>query len=132
MLQNRPRSSKDNGEPYVFKTVISAAAVFVLSVVIIGAVIANADIPDNLVSVMSCLILAACAYSAGYTCARLRRHKGLLCGAICGLVIFIIMLSVGVLILNAEITPPLAVKLVILVTSGAIGGVRGVNMPIKI
>ena len=44
MLQNRPRSSKDNGEPYVFKTVISAAAVFVLSVVIIGAVIANADI----------------------------------------------------------------------------------------
>lgn len=69
------------------------------------------------------LSLAVSAYSSGYVCGRYRRHRGLIDGALCGTIIYIILVAISVAF--GGFTNPL--KLLLLAVTGAVGGVAGVN-----
>ena len=68
--------------------------------------------------------LAAGAYIAAYICGKYRRRKGLVCGTVCGALLYAVINVLAVLILGewAGIK-----KLLLLTAFGAAGGVAGVN-----
>lgn len=67
--------------------------------------------------------LAASAYSAGCICGRYRRCLGLVSGAVCGGLIYFILVAISLFF--GGFTSPL--KLILLSVAGAVGGVVGVN-----
>lgn len=72
----------------------------------------------------SSFALAAGALSAGYTCGRHRRRKGIAEGLLCGMLIYAVI-AVSGLVLSAEL--PGIKKLLLTAFFSAAGGVYGVN-----
>ncbi len=68
--------------------------------------------------------LAAGAYTAAYICGKYRRRKGLICGTVCGVLLYVVITVPAITILGewAGIK-----KLLLLTVFGAAGGVAGVN-----
>lgn len=64
------------------------------------------------------------AFSGAFICGKYRRHKGMISGIKCGIIIYAIISAAGLLIFGR---PANISKLLILVTAGAIGGIIGVN-----
>lgn len=69
------------------------------------------------------LSLSVSAYSAGYICGRYRRRRGLIDGALCGAVIYFVLVAISLFL--GGFTNPF--KLLLLAIAGAVGGVAGVN-----
>lgn len=84
------------------------------------------DLPLSLLNPFSALMLALSCFVAGYLAARKLRARGLAVGAGCGLVIFLLLLLASVQN-EFAVGMTAAVKLVIALCSGAIGGILGVN-----
>lgn len=68
-----------------------------------------------------CLFVSG--YFSGYLCGRYRRRYGMTEGAICGGIIYLLLLAVSLKF--GEFTSP--AKLILLAVSGSIGGIAGVN-----
>lgn len=68
-----------------------------------------------------CLIVSG--YFSGYICGKYRRRYGMTEGAVCGGIIYLILLAISLRF--GEFTSPM--KLMLLAASGAIGGIAGVN-----
>lgn len=69
------------------------------------------------------LTLFISGYFSGNLCGRYRRRRGMIDGAICGTVIYAVLLSVSAVF--GEFTD--LKKLMILAAAGAVGGIAGVN-----
>ncbi|MBO4877713.1 MAG: TIGR04086 family membrane protein [Ruminococcus sp.] len=68
--------------------------------------------------------LLAGGFFGGRACGRLSRQRGLLCGALTGAVMYVLLAAAGILFVSAL---PGMKKLLLLVLSGTAGGVCGVN-----
>lgn len=80
----------------------------------------NAMMFEGIFTVVS---LAVAGYFSGYLCGKYRRSYGMVEGAICGGLVYLLLLAAAACV--GEFTSPS--KLIILVVSGAIGGISGVN-----
>ena len=67
---------------------------------------------------------AAGSFSGAYIGGKYRRRKGLICGTLCGLMMYAIFSAAGLLLTGS---PAGIKKLLLLTVSGASGGVCGVN-----
>ncbi|MBQ8348193.1 MAG: TIGR04086 family membrane protein [Ruminococcus sp.] len=107
---------------------IASAAVGILSTLIITALtalFAFLFISDlRAIRFISLIPLFTGAFSGSFFCGKHRRKKGLIEGIICGVLLYLALLVFGIVF-----TGSLAglKKLLLLVVSGAIGGVTGVN-----
>ncbi len=79
-----------------------------------------------LINPMAALAVAAGAFLAGYLVSRSCREKGLMLGATCGLVIYIAMVLASSAA-GCGFGIEAIFKLIIALTSGALGGITGVN-----
>jgi putative membrane protein (TIGR04086 family) len=68
------------------------------------------------------------AFLAGLTAAAVARQNGLLLGAVCGLLLFLLILVAGVARYAGVSGTHALLKFVVLLVCGSIGGVLGVNM----
>lgn len=86
---------------------------------------------DGIISILGCLAICSGGYFSGYLYGKQKRHKGIKNGAICGLIIYILLFTVGIIYLKA--IPPLRFTrfLIFLCLAGAAGGITGVNSKIK-
>ncbi|MBR1824369.1 MAG: TIGR04086 family membrane protein [Ruminococcus sp.] len=64
------------------------------------------------------------AFVGAYICGRYRRHRGIIFGVLCGVTMFLVLMTCGVMI-GGDMTG--VRKLVMMVVAGGIGGVYGVN-----
>lgn len=64
------------------------------------------------------------AFSGGFICGKYRRHKGMLSGIKCGIVIYALISAAGIILTGK---PTHIGKLLFLVIAGAMGGIMGVN-----
>ncbi|MGN1133145.1 MAG: TIGR04086 family membrane protein [Oscillospiraceae bacterium] len=104
------------------------AFIVVFAVMLLFAfIITKIDVGDKVVSVMSSIALCAGAYAGGYISARKRRSNGLLMGILCGLFIFLVILTVGSLFVKSMGGSSPSLKLILVLICGGIGGVVGVN-----
>ena len=107
---------------------IASAAVGILSTLIITALtalFAFLFISDlRAIRFISLIPLFTGAFSGSFFCGKHRRKKGLIEGIICGVLLYLALLVFGIVF-----TGSLAglKKLLLLVVSGAVGGVTGVN-----
>lgn len=107
---------------------IASAAVGILSTLIVTALMALFAflfISDlRAIRFISLIPLFAGAFSGSFFCGKHRRKKGLIEGIICGILLYFTLLIFGIIFAGSFAGLK---KLLLLVVSGAIGGVTGVN-----
>lgn len=103
----------------------------VLLLLAAAAVMASTQVPAAAVTPVALAAIAAAAFAGGFTAARLLRERGLLIGAACGLLIFLIVAIAGFSVDQAVQGTLLFLKLGLTVGFGALGGILGVNVKRK-
>ncbi len=107
--------------------VIVGAVVGLVFLLASAAVMASMQVPTGVVLPLALAIVSIAALAGGFGAARCARERGLLYGAGCGLVLFLIVTLAG---FGMEQTAPgasLLLKAALSVGFGALGGVLGVN-----
>lgn len=107
---------------------IAGTLVCLLLLVIMAAIIAARDIPAVAVAPMAVIAAATGALVGGFLCARIAGEKGLLLGALCGVLLHILILLAGTIWFRDSQSFYWLIKLAVLVGCGGVGGVLGVNL----
>ena len=113
--------------PVLVGAVVGAGCCLLL-LLAMAAVMAAKDIPKAAVTPMAVVAAAAGAFVGGLVCARIAKMRGLLFGAACGLVLYLIVMIAGFALLREIRGGYAVVKLAVMLGCGAVGGVLGVNM----
>ena len=108
--------------------IITAGAVLFICAGVLSAV----DVPHSAVVPMSLLAPVIGCLLAGFICARILRSGGLICGLICGSLIFLVALAAELLVVGGEVGLLALYKYIADIASAMIGGVLGVNKKRKV
>lgn len=112
--------------PIVGGFVVGVVLCLVL-LLIAATVMATFQVPQAAVTPIAIAILAVAAFGGGFTASCIARERGLLYGACCGLLLFLVVLVAGLGIEQAASGALPALKLALALGCGAIGGIVGVN-----
>lgn len=93
-------------------------------------VMCKKDVPFVLLNPFSAGLLMLGSFLSGYLAARRIRERGMMVGALCGLIIFSLLMLASFMS-RFDVGLAALIKLVISVVSGAIGGIIGVNAKLK-
>lgn len=85
------------------------------------------SVPQAMIQWLVIICAAIGAFTAGYISIRIYRSKGLIYGAMAGLLMFVILTVVAFIISRDKFTYITVIRLIAMVLSGAFGGVLGVN-----
>lgn len=111
-------------------TMLKAVAIGLLVTTVVlllfSFVMCKKDVPFMLLNPFSAGLLMLGSFLSGYLAARRMREHGMILGALCGLIIFAILL-LGSFMSRFDVGLIAVIKLMIAVVSGAIGGIIGVN-----
>ena len=94
---------------------------------LMAAVVRSVDVPSRASMPMAVAAAAGGAFLSGLTAAHLAGRRGLLFGALCGAMLFLLILIAGFVRYSGVSGGFTAVKLLVLTAAGAIGGVLGVG-----
>ena len=95
---------------------------------LMALIVQSVDVPRAAILPLAIAAAAIGAFLAGLTAAAIAGQKGLLLGAVCGLVLWLLILLAGVARYEGVSGGNALIKLAALLLSGGIGGVLGVNM----
>ncbi len=98
------------------------------ALMLMALIVQSVDVPRTAVLPIAIATAAIGAFLAGLTAAAVAKQKGLLLGAVCGLVLWLLILLAGVARYTGVSGSNAALKLVVLLLCGSVGGVLGVNM----
>lgn len=129
------RRQSNSSEAFNFQSFIrpvcfgvgSALVVCLVLLFIFSFLMSKMDISASLISPITIAITAVTGFVSGFVCARITRKNGLVMGAICSAILFLIFWLFSAICLKEGISVLGIVKLVLLVVSGCLGGVLGVN-----
>ena len=71
--------------------------------------------------------LAIGGFSAGIASAKINKSKGMVCGAVAGILLFLLVWASGGIIGNGDFSTVTAIKAEIVILAGVLGGIVGVN-----
>jgi putative membrane protein (TIGR04086 family) len=130
MRRNRNKIRKMKYYNIVFSIVCGVFLIMGLVVLFSVAGIKN-GFPTILVSVLLSFSVSGGGFLSGYLYGKQKRHNGIVNGAMCGGIIYVIIFIFGIFYLGSF--PPLRLLrfLPVLCIFGALGGVFGVNSKIK-
>lgn len=98
-----------------------------LLLMLMAVVIQRVDIPQGAALPLAVGAAAAGAFLAGLTAALVAGQRGLLTGAVSGLLLYLPMLIAGLARYSSVDAAGSLLKLAVLAVAGAVGGVLGVN-----
>lgn len=101
--------------------------IILIIVLVFSFVLTKIDLPEGVVSAVTAAALCIGAYCGGFICARRNRRNGLLLGAVCGSVIFLVLFVVSIIFVRSSEGLAGSTKLIFVVLCGAVGGIAGVN-----
>lgn len=128
---NKSREQTSAWVPALRSILIGTGVGVVLGVVLLlaaAAVMASTGIPTGAVTPIALAVMSLSALAGGFVTARLARERGLLWGAVCGLLMFLIVALAGLSVEHTVQGTSLFLKLALTVACGAFGGVLGVNV----
>ncbi|MGN0517583.1 MAG: TIGR04086 family membrane protein [Acutalibacteraceae bacterium] len=112
----------------LFGSIFSALLLFAVT-----ALLAKTGfISENVINVLTLMISCLGVLFGSFVGARISKEKGLLIGMFVGLFMFIILLVVSFLIIREPISKLSLTKSLIMIITGAIGGIIGVNKRAKV
>ena len=114
----------------IARPIVIGACVGAISclLVLLAAVMAAQNIPKAAVTPMAIVAAAFGSFIGGIVSARISGEKGLLYGAGAGLLLYVVVIIAGFAVLQDVWGTTILVKLAVMVASGAVGGIIGVNM----
>ncbi len=95
---------------------------------LMALIVQSVDVPRAAILPLAIAAAAIGAFLAGLTAAAVAGQKGLLLGAVCGLVLWLLILLAGVARYEGVSGGNALIKLAAFLLAGGIGGVLGVNM----
>ncbi len=98
-----------------------------LLLLLCSAVMAAQDIPQMAVTPMAVVAAAIGAFVGGFIAARAAGARGIVYGAACGAVLYLLVMIAGFAVLKDIRGVYALVKLAVMVGCGAVGGIVGVN-----
>lgn len=117
--------------------VIGSVVGAVVGIVLLGAFsmafVSAESIPRGILSPLVIAISVLSAFAAGYIAARISKQRGLLFGTAAGMLLFAMFLFAGIAVSNKVSAEPTqtGVRLIVMVLSGAIGGILAVSRKSK-
>lgn len=112
-------------------SILIGAGIGILSsailIFLMAAALVIGDVPAFLLSPLTVVVLALGGFAGGFASSRLFGEKGFLCGAFSGIIFFIIAWIAGAFFESAGFGTAAAIKAVMIVISGSLGGIIGVN-----
>ena len=100
--------------PVVIGTVIGAGGCLLI-LLLMAAVMASSDIPKAAVTPMAVAAAAIGAFISGIVAARISREKGLMLGAVCGLLLYLLVMLAGFAVLREIRGAYAVVKLAVMI-----------------
>jgi len=113
-------------KPVIFG-IIGGLIISILLLGIISFVFTMQDIPQSAVILFAFFSVCGGAFMGGFFASHKYKNKGLMIGALTGLLFFLILYITGVVMNQINVGSLAVLKLVLSVVFGAIGGVVGVN-----
>ncbi len=89
--------------------------------------IERVDIPSSAVFPLAVAAAGSGAFIAGLLAAAMAKQHGLVFGALCGLILFLLILLAGFVRYAGVDGGHTAIKLAVLIVAGSVGGILGVN-----
>jgi len=102
-------------------------AVTAVMLFLFGAALATWDLPLAIIGPMSVLAVLGGCFFSGFLSAKLMNQHGMMWGALCGSVLFVCLLSAYLVSGQPCFPLPLLTKGAMMITTGMIGGIFGVN-----
>lgn len=125
-MKNETRSAGDKILIYLLSIVVGFISTFIL-MLLFAFVSVTADLSDMFATPFASLSAAFGSVLSAYLSSRKLGSGGLLNGIICGGIMFLIIFLISLLIDDGGITINTLFNFIILLLSGIIGGVWGVN-----
>lgn len=108
-------------------SVLVGAVCCALVLLLMAALMAAVNVPQFAVDPMASFALMAGGFAAGFSCAKIMREKGLVYGAICGVLLSLLVVLAGLAINDRGFGIPALFKVAFTLFSSMLGGVLGVN-----
>ena len=112
----------------IARPIVIGACVGAICCLLVLLVMAAQNIPKAAVTPMAIVAAAFGSFIGGIVSARISGEKGLLYGAGAGLLLYVVVIIAGFAVLQDVRGTTILVKLAVMVASGAVGGIIGVNM----
>lgn len=129
MQNDRQNAQNLNGFAY-FKCVMFSClfgiAVMLALFLVSHFVVMSASVPLRVIEPIILVIGIIGSFVSGYISSRLIKKNGLLVGALCGLIIFLVM-AISNFTVTGEMGILMLIKFIAIVCSASIGGIIGVN-----
>lgn len=101
--------------------------VCVAALLLMAALVRTVDVPRAAVLPLAIAAAAAGAFAGGLAAAAAAGQRGLAMGALCGLVLYLLILLAGFIRYSGVSGGTAVLKLAVLIVAGGLGGVLGVN-----
>ncbi len=96
-------------------------------VFLMAAALTVGDVPAMLISPITVLFLAFGSFFGGFASARISGEKGIVCGAVSGIIYFVIVWAAGAFFENYGFGMAALIKAIMIIIAGSLGGIIGVN-----
>ncbi len=129
------RKKGDNekkGKNAVLTVMASVLFSFMISAVIFliyAAILTYTNVSEKYLQTIVCITTAAAVFAGGFCCSRFVRKRGIVCGAITGL-IYAIVMAVAAYCINADFSFSAKTILIFVISicGGGLGGIAGINI----
>lgn len=108
-------------------SVLIGAVCCALVLLLMSVIVSSQNIPQFAIDPMAIFSICVGGFAAGFCCARIMREGGLAYGALCGVVLTIIVMLAGLAIKDNSFGIPALLKIAFIMLSSMLGGVLGVN-----
>ena len=95
--------------------------------VLLALIMSFSILPTSSAGIVSSIAIAVGSFFGGLSTAKKLGKNGLIIGAICGFLLFILLTLIGIAAFKSAPGSSTLIRLLIFVTSGAIGGIIGVG-----
>lgn len=112
-----------------FAGIISCALLLIICAL---ALTKSSGIPHLAVSPLVMIVAGMGAFIGGYVSALISKQNGMMCGLICGFIMFLILFIASLITVRTALSMNTIVRLLLMLLTGAIGGILGVNKRKKI
>ncbi len=116
----------------VIGSVTGAALCAALLGVCALAFVSAGHIPQNLISPLVIALSVLSSFLAGFVTGKISRKRGLAYGTLSGLLLFALFLVSGLIASHEAISIAAGIRMLVMVLSGAVGGLLAVNRKSKI
>ncbi len=116
---------------FVFLAILAGFLITALVLLFFSFILTKIDAPDKVIKLLSTVALGVGTYFGGYICSKHKHNRGIFRGALCGFIMFCIIVIFGAIFADTVLSFSSTSKLVLTLVCGAIGGIVGANSKFK-